>query len=398
MGRLPATIYPTLSPNVPCWQVTGDGRVSASISTATSTASLELDINGNNPLDVIQWENDLIGTSQKGGAADGLGDIWVVDPGAYSPATTGSIFDNAGVGAAVLRRTIALATNLTGLRRTVPARHPIRPYLNCSNISGVQGLANTGQKTDKKVQALWKILRYTVDFETLPFKIKTDDQVSNEWERWVSTPGDPVANEYLKRQDGAYQYPDLAGMGNKTIPREVAQVMCKKKVRMTWHRLPDDGLFNNGGRFNGGKAVQLDSGLGRVNRYRWFGYNPGTLLFDSWTPVLRSMPCEPLMNAVNLNQTGPFIPSWDVELEFTYFEPPPALAGTYPNVTYVPNSDELQLAGPGSYEELVFGWNCFPRPDGTNRWYRIFVRGMPDREPFWRYQTYDFNDLFRIWR
>lgn len=402
-NRLPPTTYPTISPNVKTRQYTGDGRVAASVSRITSTASLDFDIDGSDPLDCVRFEQDLLGTAIKNDVDGGYtpsspfpavvvpGDVWVFDMGAYTPsgpgATTATIF---------VRKEIS-KNQLGMLSRTTPAVHPIRPYMRASHIAGVQGLYNDSKVAGASPQAKWRLLRYSVNFETLPYLIKEDGPTLYEWERYVSLDERSPYTEFKKRQHGVMQFPEGVGLDGRTIPRELAVLVAKEKLKFTWHHLPDNGLFNNGGFYNDGWAPQIELGLGRVNRYRWRGYNPGTLLFESWKAIERPMPCEPMVDDIAGWKPGDvFFPSWDVEFNFTYFEPPVATSA-YPGVQYRTDGTG-EIEGGSSYMDLVFGHNCVPRPDGTNRWYRAFTQNWPDYEPAWLYQTYDFNDLFRIWR
>lgn len=382
--RRPETIYQNISPNVPTWQYTGAGNINSSISNITSTGAIDFDIDGSDPNKVIQFEQDLLGTATNVGGINWLAPL----------APNGNAIYIESIGArGGFTVTVALPGQLTTLNRTMPAKHPIRPYMRASHIQGVQGLANTGKVGGD--QATWKIIRYSTQFETLPYWTLQNPQANDanfrEWNRFLSLDSEEQSNEFQKRPyPGAFTLPDNAGLIQPVIKENLKFLTVKKRLKFTWHQVPDDGLFRLGGWMRGGKAPQIDYGLGRVNLHRWHDYNPGTLLFESWRAILRPQPCNPLSQVVPFDAPDTIYPvSWDVEFTFLYFEP-------IIDVNYYAQYNE-------TIENNVFGHNCLPNPLGTNVWYRAFTNpqvfaGAADIPNCWLYNVYDFDWLFAIWR
>lgn len=349
-----------VSANVPAQMSVLPGSVSGSFSLGQSSSSLAWDI-----------EDDGTGIIVQRFIADTLG---------FSSAT---------------RETI---------HRGMPARHPYIPWLFASHISQIQTIGpksqvifsnpdpNNGEKIAMEVYKHW---RFTVVYETPTYAILTDAQINRpreEWRRFVFWDQE-TSVQMIQQTQGGFKYPpEAAGIfgldGGQVIAKAggLSTRLIKKKVVLNWLMVPDVGLFGRGGISSGQQPVNLDAGLGRINKYNWptfgtyFGYPRGTLLFEGYKITPRTMPNIIPPDFANLIGDPPvFIVNraWDVRLEFSYFDPPPA-------------------------DSSKRGHNLVPLVAATALsgilWYRILLNAdiATDTPPFWKYQEYDFDNLFAM--
>ncbi len=332
----PATNYNlngvTPSP-VPLWQYTGSGYVPVSISLQSSTASAQYDIEAKDPLNCVMFEQYILGWSYK------------KEIGADSPPL---------------------------LKRVLPAFCPVRPYMYASCIAGAEGIANTGKATNSAASAAWKLMRYTVQFETPPYPVKPDNAVTSELQRFVGITDITPSTETFKYRPGAFKWPSNApGVANTSFNDGVSFNVCKQQYTITWVNLPDDGLWTKGGFWKGGSSPNIEDGIGKLNTTTFMGKPPGTMLLESWKPIMRAMPNINLADAWAKNRLD-YRPGWDAQFNFCYFDPPHSatLVGT----------------------SQVGGHNLTPHP--TNGiWYRPYLVGQVANTQY-RYEDYDMNLLF----
>lgn len=262
----------------------------------------------------------------------------------------------------------------TQINRILPVQHPVLPFMWASGVSG-QGIGPRGQKGS---QALWKRWRTKIHFETPPYAILPNSQVTKEYQRFLTLMDFSSNSEFFQRREGTFKYSSQApGLsGNKVdIPETYGAAQLVTKVAQTylWVQVPDNGLFTGG---FPGAPTKLAAGVGKVNSASFFGYEAGTLLFDSWKPIARVFPASP--GLLGLPPQG--VPRcWDVQLRFIYFNPPSGM-------------DDTTTAG-GRY-----GHNLVPHPV-NGLWYLAYLKnsgGVETDTTLWRYQTYNFDLLFEM--
>lgn len=259
------------------------------------------------------------------------------------------------------------------IQRVLPKQHPSFPWLFASSVSVQEGLGPTGKRADTGGEiASWKRVRVSVNFETPPFKVAADG-AGPEYLRYTMLEVTP-ATEFLQRQAGTFQFPEGTPNSDPEDPTPmpdtqiggggVVQVVNKTRLTFTWVQLPDAGLFNGGGFDAGGRAALIEDGLGKVNDADWHSYPKGTLLLDSWKPIPHSMPA-------NISPGGGVARSWDAQISMLFFDPP--------------------SARPEQYR----GHNLAPHPS-NGLWYRVHQFQQQDTSQYWRYQEYDFEQIFAM--
>lgn len=320
----PTNPYPPISPTVPTWQyVGGTGAINGNFGIGSSQVTEYWDVPDT---DVVQFVQEFLGWSVKSG---------------------------------------------TRIARNNPARHPYYPYLRASRITGLEGIGPNGiRSATYGMTASWKLIRLSVQFETPPYQILEDNQVTiSEFQRNIVPEDFDAETEFIQRGGGQFQFPSgTPGLSNLTIQGSVAQRVGKEKKTYLWVNVPDDGLFDSGGFDNGGFATNMEAAVGTVNDAYFFDYPPGTLLMLGWKPISRTMPVDPsVLSPGNPN----IVPrAWDVKIVFSYFDPPP-----------------------GDVTKL--GHNLVPHPT-NGLWYRAFQFGKADTSQYWRYPTSNFYNIFEM--
>lgn len=270
-----------------------------------------------------------------------------------------------------------------GITRFLPKQHPSAFYLWASRVGNIQGIAPQGMFTDAHGEnAKWKTYRVTIQYETPLYQVLKDGEVigaaqsgettTQEWRRFTIWSMEPSV-EFIQLRNGVFEYdPTTLPTGslqanNRRVVANYGQQLRLSKVKITanWIQVPDAGLFPGGSSVSIYAANQIN-GLGCVNYNLFMGqFKPGTLRFDGFKPQARVMPTTP-------NQTVRPI-AWDVQMTFTYFEPPKG--------EFIPIGDGTD-----------YGHNLIPLPT-NGLWYPSYVNGSTS----WpRYQTYDFEKIFKL--
>lgn len=278
-----------------------------------------------------------------------------------------------------------------GINRNLPAQHPQLKYLYVSGV-GAEGLGPTGK--DGSV-ATYKRWRTKLHYETPPYDIVADNNVQQECFRYITMINAQSNTEVFQRRQGCFAYSIQSGIGvtNRNallIPEShgASQSVTKVAYDYLWVNLPDVGLFGGSG-FSGsgcGSSQNIINGIGKVNNTSFLGFDPGTLLFDSWKPVSRTYPVEPILLGLQQWQVPR---AWDVQLRFIYFNPPSGMkaAGTISGVPAVWPAHAQQ------------GHNLVPHPT-NGLWYLAYLcKGFTNSETdqqFYRYQGYNFYDMFKM--
>lgn len=201
-----------------------------------------------------------------------------------------------------------------GIKRTLPAQHPQLTYLFASSIGGIEGVGPLGR--DQYACATFKLWRLRLVYETPPYLIVPDSSVTYEWERYTVIEINP-ATEFMRRFGGAWKW--VAGVpdvGSRPVFEKnyTNFKITRTKIIMTWFQVPDTGLFV-GGFENSTASPNIENAVGTVNSTTFMGRLPGTMLLEGWKPIPRTMPEIGVSN---------FPRSWDVQLTWTYFQPPPS--------------------------------------------------------------------------
>lgn len=266
----------------------------------------------------------------------------------------------------------------TRIERFLPAQHPDLPYCWASGINSVQGLATVGKRAGKATGtdvAAFKVNRVIVNYETPMYDIIPDEDVElGEWQRFLTLTDVTSVDEFYRRKLGVFQYnSDDTIPGNLQGTRipdagSTAQLIHKLRYTYLWISVPDDGLYTNGGFRFGGRAKNIEDCIGRVNKEDFFGWPPGTVLFEGWKPIARTPPVDPKL----LHVVTKFPRTWDVQLIFLFFDPEP-----------------------GNQEKR--GHNLVPHPTESTWWRAHMVAaGAGDEEQYWRYRECDMYKIFEM--
>lgn len=242
--------------------------------------------------------------------------------------------------------------NQKRITRKPPMRHPIWPWLWASKItsikfmrpgkltpSGGQYDLNAGDSTATKYNetgavvneygtsfAAFKFARMTILFTTMPYDIRQDGEVSvdptasnGEWIRFCVREFQP-STQVLTKPVGSLKW--RAGpLNGQTVPSSHSQIVSKTRIKITWHQVPDDGLFDSGGSAKGGYPTNLMAPVGQVNDVPFLGRPIGTLLMESPELIPITMPCHPdILGGLNTLSDPPR--AWNVVVNLLYFDPP----------------------------------------------------------------------------
>jgi hypothetical protein len=292
------------------------------------------------------------------------------------------------------------------MKRKLPAQSKQFPQMRASRISGIEALAPTGQKGDGGL-ASFNEIRATIQFETPPYDMLTDDQLAApgtgigdagypaEAFRYVIWDVRP-AGEFARTNRDAWKYPPNTGSKNqnKPITGSGGQALLLTKTRITalWIQVPDAWVVSGtvpGGPDAGDDAVcftNLEATLGTVNDGEFLGRPRGTMLFESFEPTPRVLPVSP--EAIGIVEPGFFARCWDIKLQWLYFNP----GWVYDKVAlkFVPTmlQDPTKLG-----HNLVFNL----KSAGGPKWERALIARSDavDIPENWLYQESDHDRLFK---
>ena len=382
MARYPNKLYPPPGGPSASWttnQYVGNSNAIAGSSSGGVTSVTET------------WQGRGISEQNKGNTSLGAG---AQEP---SVKTWGYIVES------TLGYATSKGVNL-GIARTLPMRHPEIPSIYASTVNNLQGIGANGQSSI--LRAAWKQIRFDITYETPPYNILDDAAVAaiaagqgapagspGEQYRYVIPDFDPSV-EFIQRRKGSFRFPQINDRGGVLLGRAIPDShgaslrLVKRKYTFTWCLVPDNGLFNNGGFFKGGFAVNIENALGKVNADTFFGYAPGTVLFEGWKPIPRTYP----RNLMDITQ---FPRCWDVRLTFNHFNPP-----TDPNDPA--QNTNVNIDGV-VYNVKTGGHNAVPHPT-NGYWYRAILQdtkafpkaALDDKQDSWKYRYTVFDKIFRM--
>lgn len=226
------------------------------------------------------------------------------------------------------------------LRRVLPFQHPYYTQLYCTRIVKSEGVSPLDIEIGIEgapFQA-YNLLYLTLEFSRPPYALLEDDEigvdpttgVAQEWLRyttWVWSPG----VEMLSREGTTFNYTSGTGpmASGQPFPGSIGYPVVKTKLTMTWHQLPQFGIYdaNNFPNnvlydfFNGDRLTST------VNASSFFDVDIGLLLYIVPEIVPHPLQLPPdLMKLGNEN----FLLQYDAILHFLFFDPPLGPGATGP--------------------------------------------------------------------
>lgn len=252
-----------------------------------------------------------------------------------------------------------------GINRFV--RSDGKPFLFATKCK-IQGLAPTtyGSPPDGNKFPEYKHFRFTVEYETLPWEVKTDGQVSYEgggglvtyeagWERYVTKIARP-AGEFFTIQPTsgvaaggiAYQY---VGVTPANVTAGIGKLLAFCNLQVTWHQIPETAVPSVFVNPSLTARSYIETTIGKVNNAEFNGYAKGTLL---------------LLGASMTPYRSPFGDRiFDVTYMFKYFEP---VADKGHNYLFRPASNafiEVTTSGATNIGAMTAGVSIYDWADFT---------------------------------
>lgn len=263
----------------------------------------------------------------------------------------------------------------TKLKRVLPVVHPYWEFMRCRNFTNVQGVGWRGEKPKEPVEvgpafdrpryAEYDQLHGMAVFQTMPFQYKTDDQVTEEYERFVWVRPEPgYESLYIiggSTDSSSYLFdntiPTVGGKvsfpAGRNLPLAVATIRC------TWFDVPLDFIDNTGQQ---GFYQNLFDGIGKINDASFMGFPAYSLYADP--PVVTPRP-NPL--PVDISPDVSYL--CNVDFTWHYFYPTPLGTGVTTNL---------------GHNMAIY------RAD--RKWYPASIGGTGTTRLF---ETYDFKKFFR---
>ncbi len=249
------------------------------------------------------------------------------------------------------------------IARVLPARHPQWPGWFCTRITRCEGVRFIGKVNDGMgPRAGHTMKRLTALFEPLPYSLVDDSTLFklgfNESARYVERT-ESTRLETITRQVGEFNWGTDVGCPTPGDPFAgfAALLLKKRNVILTWHRVPEDYLYNANFR-----SPQIDACEGHINLNPVLGYATGQVLLN---PVKKT----PLPMPFNFDILVPGVVNparlYTVEMTFTCFDPP------------------------GNDDNAVQGWNSAPHPKNS-KFYTIVAKDNVSLP----YKYADFAQLF----
>lgn len=263
------------------------------------------------------------------------------------------------------------------LKRVLPIVHPYWEHLRCRKFVNVQGINFTGETPrepldlgagfDRPKYAPYDQIHGIAVFEAMPFHYKTDEQITEEYERnlWVRpepgyeslylTGGSKGPNNYLF--DNSITVDGVTGKVAFPAGRNIP--LAVQAIRATWYDVPLDFLVADPGTFF---YDNLLNGIGKINDAEFLGFPAYTLYADPPQIVPRPNPLP-----IEISTEQQFL--CNVEFIWHYFEPSPLGDGVATNLGH--------NMAPSRFDQ---------------KWYPVSIGGDGTTRLF---QTYDFRLFFR---
>lgn len=207
--------------------------------------------------------------------------------------------------------------SLNQLRRTCPAFHPVYPWAWCKSVQ-IQGQGFDGDDIAKVIYefqntpAKWKQYVAQCTFEMPTYNVYYDDEVSNEYSRFLSKEFFP--NTELVSVDGGTVNLDGNG-GDAFNGKPSLQIVTRREtagIKLTWMRVPlayvqpdDDSL-----------PLKLMQIQGRTNDATFLGREAETLL-------CKDVKLKKYVSPLTTNNVGQLYFLYDIEINLLWYDPEP---------------------------------------------------------------------------
>lgn len=139
------------------------------------------------------------------------------------------------------------------LNRWPPARHPWVPHLRATRISRMHGIGERkrilsplsraiplGRAIEVQVPALWEL---TILFQSLPYEVKADSEVTSEAQRYVTPFVQPTA-EILNKPGGTYTFIEGTPAAGIDFPQPIGLIYGTYDIVQTWHQVPKSAVLD----------------------------------------------------------------------------------------------------------------------------------------------------------
>ncbi len=221
------------------------------------------------------------------------------------------------------------------LRRVLPFQHPYYTQMYCTRIVKVEGLSPDGKAvgiTGSPFQQ-YKILLLTLQFSRPPYALLADDEigtdmttgVAQEWLRYTTRVWSP-GTEILSREGTTFRFAEGTGPTSTspaaTFPGSIGYPVTKVKLTMTWHQIPEFGMYDATG-FPSNVLYDFFDGArlaGTVNASSFYDIDPNLLLYIQ--PDIQPHPLQLPPELMQLPGTENFLLQYDAVLHFLFFDPP----------------------------------------------------------------------------
>jgi hypothetical protein len=257
------------------------------------------------------------------------------------------------------------------LRREVPVFHPTWPWLYARAVTNISFSSATGKETgpwkDAIPFATYVWAKIEIEFESVPYTIKSDGATTYEYERYVEQKPMPYV-ELLQISGGqlkAYA-PSVTGVDGKPYVAAPYIMARQEKSRfdLIWREVPAEFLYDSNGFAKKIAGIQK-----KVNSATFLGRIAGTLLCED---VKADKTVSPV--ATDVNEELSF--SYDVTLCLKEFNP-----------------------DRGDTAVDKYGWNLLPGQKSTGssgntafRYYYFTDDGTLTGKP--QFASYDFATFF----
>lgn len=283
----------------------------------------------------------------------------------------------------------ATGVNGTTMQRVLPTRCAQFPWLWASRVSGLEGIGSKGIELGLNggVMAGWKMMRMTVQYETPPYEVKSDEIVKNadsnnspaESQRYVIWKQTPSV-EFVQSTIDSFSWPKQAHDRDLDIiqgSKGYALLVAKVRITANWIQVCDDWVRSGSNKFG-----NIEAALGTVNHKSFLDRPAGTMLFESYEATPRVEPVDPaVMNQIDRTSTIPR--SWDITLNWAYFDPTDGGA----------TASGISQAFDGTPR---YGHNLAFDPI-TAKWWRplLNTKGVTDSNGYWKYRESDHSKIFK---
>jgi hypothetical protein len=226
---------------------------------------------------------------------------------------------------------------LYSLRRVLPVRHPLFPFMYAKNVNINYDGQNPGLRTDGsykhdsllfipdqgvKKYGIYDIATLTINFTKPPWITRNDDEFivinNGEFTRYTS-PYQFTPQQEVLTVEGTLstlvwtEGPKGPGGGSATLENQVKGnipiYVNKSGIRFRWNAVPYDWVFNASG-----FPEKLVSVIGQVNSTPFFGFPAQTLRYEP--PGISELKYFPVMST-----DGLAMPYVDIDFSFQYFDP-----------------------------------------------------------------------------